>query len=54
MFSSIRWSSWYHLRSVINVKLGNEQAAIDDLDSACKVLESIPHVNVYGLFLFLV
>ena len=40
MYSSIRWSSWYHLRSIINMKQGNTTAAIQDLDAACKGSEA--------------
>lgn len=46
MYSSMRWSSWYHLRSTVNIKLGNSKAAVDDLDAACRILEGIPDVNV--------
>lgn len=45
-YSSIRWSSWYHLRSVINAHLGNTTEATKNLDRACSILESIPQVNV--------
>ena len=46
-YSYIRWSSWYHLRSVVNAHLGNVTAAIDDLDKACSILESMAEANVF-------
>lgn len=49
-YSSIRWSSWYHLRSVINAHLGNTTEATKNLDRACSILESIPQVNARFFF----
>lgn len=46
LFSSLRWSSWYRMHSVIARKRGNLPAAADYLESACSILESIPGVNI--------
>ena len=35
------------MRSVVNAHLGNITAAIDDLDKACSILESMAEANVF-------
>lgn len=35
------------MRSVVNAHLGNVTAAIDDLDKACSILESMAEANVF-------